>query len=83
MCVEISRLRDLRHRAHLTQGELAARIGWDKQRISRLERFPHRVTIQDAVKIAWALHLPAAAVYPILGASPPRPYNGQSPEETL
>lgn len=79
MEADISRLRYWRRRAALSQAALGRLVGWPKQKISRLEQRPERCSLQDAVTIAWALGLPAIAVYPMLGSSPPIPPQADAP----
>lgn len=71
MCDEVSRLRFWREQANLSQRQLAKRVGWTSQKVSHLERHPERCHILEAVTLASALNLPAVALYPILGTSPP------------
>lgn len=67
------RLKRLRDRRGWTQDELAemlAEVGWsqvDRVQISKIETGTRRVSLDEAVMIAWALSVPPALLYLPLG----------------
>jgi len=56
------RIREARRCAGVTQAALAARIGVDQSRISRMERGISPVTVAHLAAIAAALNVPVAAL---------------------
>jgi ribosome-binding protein aMBF1 (putative translation factor) len=64
-------LKDRRHRARISQEQLAVRLGWDQKVISNLERGAKRMTVLELVEIANALGFDAASVVRRLQKRPP------------
>jgi transcriptional regulator with XRE-family HTH domain len=54
-------LLERRQKAKLKQKELADRLGWDQQRISKIELGSKRVTVVEFMELAKALDFDAAA----------------------
>jgi transcriptional regulator with XRE-family HTH domain len=52
-----------RQRAELTQGQLAARLGWDRTTISDIETGAKRVTVIELIALADALGFDGAAAF--------------------
>jgi transcriptional regulator with XRE-family HTH domain len=50
-----------RQRAKLTQEQLASRLGWGQQSISKIERGRTHVTVAEFIALAHALEFDAAA----------------------
>ncbi len=56
-------LKERRFRAKLKQSELAAKLGWTQQTVSKIESGQKRVTVVELVELSRALDFdPAAAV---------------------
>jgi transcriptional regulator with XRE-family HTH domain len=54
-------LKERRFRAKLKQSELAERLGWSQQTVSKIESGQKRVTVVELVELAQALDFDAAA----------------------
>jgi transcriptional regulator with XRE-family HTH domain len=56
-------LKERRFRSKLKQSELAAKLGWSQQTVSKIESGQKRVTVVELVELARVLEFdPAAAV---------------------
>lgn len=52
-----------RQKAELTQGELAAKLGWDQTTVSHIETGSKRVTVIELIELSEALGFDGAAAF--------------------
>lgn len=64
-----NRLREVRHRNHLTQKALADAVGVTRQTIIAIEKARHAPSVTLALKLARALDVPLEALFWLEGGS--------------